>query len=83
MAPGPGGRRVLDWSLRPFPRDIQCNAGRRAGVRELHFVDSNGRDDPALIRGSDEIWKRARLDVRVDRFCVFVHRIRPGVGDRS
>ena len=63
---------MLDWSLRPLPHD----AGRVAEVRELHFVGANGRDDPALIRGSDEIRKRARLDVCVDRFCVFVHRIR-------
>ncbi len=73
----------VDWLLRPLPHDFQCQPGKCAGIRELHFVGSNGRDDPALIRGSDEIWKRARLDADVDRFRVFVHRIRPSVGDRS
>ena len=71
------------WLLRPLPHDFQCQPGKCAGIRELHFVGSNGRDDPALIRGSDEIWKRARLDADVDRFRVFVHHIRPSVGDRS
>src|SRR5439155_27277944 len=60
------GTRIRPWLcwkpcksfglLRPLPHDFQCQPGKCAGIRELHFVGSNGRDDPALIRGSDEIW---------------------------
>lgn len=69
--------------LRPLPHELQCHPGRRAGIRELHFVGGNGSDDTALIGGSNEIWKGARLDVGVDGLGVLVHRIRPGIGDRS
>ena len=67
--------------LRPLPHELQCHPGRRAGIRELHFVGGNGRDDTALIGGSNKIWKRARLDTCVYRFCVFVHRVRSHTGD--
>src|SRR5262245_43173857 len=56
---------------------------RRAGIRELHFVRGNGRDDPALIWGAYKIWQRACLDVGINSFCVFVHRVRACIGDRS
>ena len=49
-------------------------------MRKLHFVNGIGRDDPALIRCSDEILKCARLDVGVNRLCIFINRIRPCVG---
>jgi hypothetical protein len=45
-----------------------AHAGWRAGVRELHFVGGYRRNNPALIGGSDEIWKRARLYICVDIF---------------
>ncbi len=81
--------RNVNWrggpegSLRPLPHDLQRQAGKRAGIRELHFVGGDGRNDPPLIGSPDKIWKRARLDIHVDRFCAFVHRIRARVGDRS
>ena len=45
-------------SLRPLPHDLQRQAGKRAGIRELHFVSGDGRNDPALIGSSNKIWKR-------------------------
>src|SRR6266545_5832299 len=65
--------RNVNWSggpegsLRPLPHDLQRQAGKRAGIRELHFVGGDGRNDPPLIGSPDKIWKRARLDIHVDR----------------
>jgi hypothetical protein len=72
---------ALDQSFRALPHELQRHASRRSRVGELHFLGGKGRNDPEVITGSDEIWERARLDVGVDGLCVFVHRIRSGIGD--
>lgn len=69
--------------IRPLPQKLQRDAGRCARIDELHFLGRNGCNDPRLICGSDKIWKCAGLNVRVDRFCGFVHRIRSRVSNRS
>ena len=75
------GRTPVGTLVRPLTHKLQRHPGRRTRIRELHFVGGNGGDDPTQIGCSDEICKRARFDVGVDRLCVFIHRIRPSVGD--
>jgi hypothetical protein len=69
----PGTReRITQLIISPASTQTPMSPGRSAGIRELHFVGGYGRNDPALIRCSDEIWKRARLHVCVDRLSVFI-----------
>jgi hypothetical protein len=60
-------RTAVELLLCPLPHEVQCHTGRRAGIRELHFVGSNGRDDPALIRACTHksiFYKRGSFNVR-------------------
>ena len=35
--------------LRPLPHELQCHSGRGAGVRELHLIGGDGRNNAALV----------------------------------
>ena len=70
-------------SLRALEHQLKRDAGRCSRIRDFQLFVGDRRDDPTLIRCSDEIWNRTRLDVEVSRLRAFVQRISPGVGNHA